>query len=573
MDFKQALIDIEKELDKKAESLTVWETSFQNIISQILLGIDAVVKMKGIEIAIDHCSRLSYVFELIKRKSAKGKITSTTEAILSIDTKYIDDIKFLIAYAHFCMLMPQIHRGYLVPVKIEDKFIKIDYSSPETEYAELIDRLYAYISLQVAVSFKEEKQLDEYLNQKALNHDTTFSGSDAMWVKKLYEYFKTYSINVEVLPSDVLRDGIGLDYNEYISFTSTIKAFSYYWLRLGYRYYDHAMLVKGTSADLADQLMSEYFEFMVNCHDFKFVGFYMTISGLSKEKVISGISHYLSIYTNNTGEPFSEKAYCGEGFLPPFILFDKHIISSVYASFYMLNLNNVLYSINKMQPKLFDEKISQHLEPTLINQLVYLFSSLHGVSTRKNVNYSKGELDLLVLSEVDNTCLVIQVKATIAPDSSRSVDRVQTRALEGIGQVNTFRETSMNEKLKIVNDSFGISFTNLSFIDILVVRSCAGSELIWKKNDEVRIANYTLLASIIANKLKANDNSIAHFDDSIKSAQEELIKKSSFKKEYQNLQIGEYTLRFPNIETDLSAVVSLNFRLYEFLPDFERSHS
>jgi len=44
-------------------------------------------------------------------------------------------------------------------------------------------------------------------------------------------------------------------------------------------------------------------------------------------------------------------------------------------------------------------------------------------------------------------------------------------------------------------------------------------------------------------------------------------------KEYQNLQIGEYGLRCPNTEIILLGIISLNFRSYEFLPDFERSHS
>jgi len=575
MSIESALIAIEKELDNKVNSLSIWEVPFQTIISQLLLGIDAVANQKDIETAIDYCSRLSYIYNIVKNKSAKAGIISTSEAIQSIDAKYIDDIKFLNAYAHFCLLMPQIHRGCLVPIKIEDKFIELDYSSQETEFAEIIDSLYSLISLQFAVRYNKENQLIEYFDNKILNPtiNTSLSAIDFLWIKELYEHFKIYSLNIEVLPSKVLEEVIGMDFKEYISFVSTIRAFSYYWLKLGSCFLKHSLQLKESNPELSNKLMTEYFEFMVNAHDFKILGFFMEISNLSLNKVIKGISHYLSIYTNNTGVKFTEKAFCGDGFFPPFILFDKCFISSVYASFYMLNINNILYSINKLQPKLFNEKVSKHLEPTLINQLIYLFSSLDGIETRKNINYSKGEIDLIVLSEKENTCLIIQVKATIAPDSSRTVERVQTRSLEGIDQIDKFRQISIDEKLNIVNECFNKSFTELNFIDLLVVRSCAGSETIWKKNDEVKIANYALLVSITAKKLKNKDYSIMQFESEIKAAQEELIRKSSFKKEFNNLIIGDYTFRFPNLDFNMLELCSSNFSSFEFLPEYDRSHS
>ncbi len=88
----------------------------------------------------------------------------------------------------------------------------------------------------------------------------------------------------------------------------------------------------------------------------------------------------------------------------------------------MLTINNILYSVNKKDTKTFDQELSGHLEPTLINQLNYIFTSLCDVQIRKNVNYPGSEIDLLVFSPSENICLVIQVKVLIYKDLLDSIE-------------------------------------------------------------------------------------------------------------------------------------------------------
>jgi hypothetical protein len=569
--MKQRLVELEKDLDNKVGTLPIWQNSFQTILSLLLLAIDTVDKSKGRDTAMDYSSRLSYIFKMVKSKAAKEDIVNSTNAILSLDPAHVEDINFLIAYAHFSMLMPQIHRGTLAPTKIEGNTIELDYTSSEVEFAELIDKLYSFISLQAAVSYNREDELYQHLYRKVTLNDTTFSVADAMWVQSMSEYYRQYVIVIEILPSAVLKEGIGFTYNEYLSFTATIRAFADYFLALGKAYYHQANSTKDET--LANNLMSEYFEHLVCCLNFKFISFFMNVSGLSKEKLMKGLSYYLSIYSNNTKEKFVENSFCGEGFFPPFCLMDQSLIFSPHACRYMLNVNNALYSLNKRNTKLFDDKISQHLEPTLINQLEYLFTSLKGIKTAKNIKYEKSEIDLLVLSEQEQVCLVVQVKSTIAPDSSRTVDRVQGRALEGIDQINLFNTLSAEEKIQIIYAAFKTKLTEVSTVDLLVVRSSAGSDKIWSFNDKVRIANYTLLAWIISEMIEVNDYAILNFTQRIKRAQDELVRLSKWQKDYENLKIGDYTIRLPNLNIDMSEIVPINFRTYKNLPEFEKSHS
>jgi len=486
----EQILKIEQELDEKLKNLAIWKLPFQTILSWLLMTIDEVDRSKGADTAIDFCSRLSYIYKYVKQYASKEPLNSTTNSVLSFDRKYIGDINFLIAYAHFSLLVPQVRRGVMGIIAVNANTVELDYVSKETEHAELIDRLYSYISLQAMVTYPKEEQLKHFLSKKADEISTLFNGEDAHWVKDMSDFFKQYHITVEVLPSKLLEDVLGFSFQDYLSFKGAVRAFGEYHLQLAKAFFALANAEKA-NPERADSLMSQYFENIVNCLDFKFIGFYMTISGLSKDKVLKLMSYYLSIYINNTGEKFVERGFCGEGFYPPFTLFDTHLIWSPYAVRYMLTINNILYSVNKKDTKTFDEKLSSHLEPTLINQLEYLFTSLQGVRVRKNINYPGSEIDLLVYSPSENICIVIQVKATIAPDSSRTVDRVQDRALEGVQQINHFRALENNAKQEIVNKAFEVKQTNTVFIDLLVVRSCAGSELIWKHNEDIKITNYT----------------------------------------------------------------------------------
>ena len=569
--MKKKLEALEQELDQQLNALPIWQASFQSILSTLLLVIDNVGRSKGVDTAMDYCSRLSYLFYKIREKAANQKVEKSSSAIMRLVDAHAADVTFLNAYAHFSMLMPQIHRGTIVPIKVEGNVYDLDYASEAVERAELMDKLYAAISLQVALTYKKEDDLYRFLYKKVTLNDTQFGYQDAKWVNDMTDYYKQFVFTIEVLPSAVLEQAIGLTYPEYVSLTAAIRAHAEYFLTLATAYLDQSR--SSTHEQMRDEFMIEYFENIVCCLNSNFVGFFMNMSGLSKRKLLKGLSNYMTIYFNNTDENFVENAYCGDGFFPPICLMDKFIIFSPHSCRYMLNVNNALYSLNKKNPDHFNNNISHHLEPTLVNQLEYIFSTIPGLKTAKNVHYDKSEIDLLVLSEKEKVCLVVQVKATIAPDSSRTVQNVQGRALEGIEQIDLFNGLPGEQKLAVINQEFKTNLNEIDTVDLLAVRSSAGSVKIWQHNDRVRIANYALLGWIISGMVEGKDYAISNFADRVKAAQDELVALSKWKKEMQDLKIGDSTMRMPNLNIDMNEILPINFRSYKHLPDMEKSHS
>lgn len=468
MDLKQQLIEIEKELDDQVKALDIWELPFQSILSMLLLTIDNIATRGQKDTAMDYASRLSYIYPLIKANAAKSPLTPTTEAILKGDAGvYINDINFLNAYAHFCLLIPQIRKDLMEVKSIDGTNIQLGYPSKEVEFSETIDRLYSYLALQLVVEFPQHK-IEAYTQWKVELDPDTVSAKDFAFIKHIFEHYNQYFILIKALPEDVFSEMTGLSYGEYHALSAAVRAFSDFFSALAKVFRQRAE--KTTNPELANHLMSRYFEWAVCCLTHKSLGWFAGMTDLSIKKLDNFLSFYMQIYSDTTGESFKDRSFCGEGFFPPFTLLEDHAIYSPYACRHMLTINNILYSINKKQKKFFDEKISAHLEPTLICQLTYLFSSLPNISTKANINYNGGEIDFMVLSEQENIVLCFQVKSTIAPDSSRTVERVTDRVLEGMQQIAQFDQLPDADKQNIINGAFEKGLQNTQVINLLVTR-------------------------------------------------------------------------------------------------------
>ena len=218
---------------------------------------------------------------------------------------------------------------------------------------------------------------------------------------------------------------------------------------------------------------------------------------------------------------------------------------------------------------MFDDEISQHLEPVLICQLQYIFSFLKDTISVKNINFKGGELDLVILSETENVAICIQVKSTIAPDSSRTVERVTDRALEGIEQIKLFDSFEPEIKQEIINSAFGKKLDNTKLINMLVVRSCAGSVKAWSYNDKYKIVNYSFLSWLIATKVENSNFSITEFEKEISEAQNKLLKLGNVQEVYELLIISKFKIRFPNLNSDIQPLFSMNIKALEYLREFE----
>lgn len=567
--MKENLVEIEKQIDTILEELSIWKLSFQDIYSTLLLMTEKIDYDGNKDTAMDYLSRISLIYPTIKKLAQDIEIESTTTSILKTGNKqFLEDINFLIAYAHFSLLMPQIHRNVLSVNQVSEFCFELDFANDNIKNSELIDKLYSTISLQISFSSKELDNIKLHTNRKAKERDYNLNYFDFKLVNKLFEHHKKFYFNIQVLPDEIIESKLGFNHNDFILFSSALKAFSDYFIVLA-RSYKEQINEEQYSPEENDKLMSEYMEWSVCCLKYQALGWFLGASGLNKDKFDVILSYFIDIYSNETGIQFQENSSCGEGYLPPITLIEKSIIFSPHALRYLVNFNNILYSINQKNKKLFDDEISQHLEPTLINQLEYLFAEFNDLEVRKNVKYAKSEIDMLLLSKKENICITIQAKTTIAPDSTRSVARVQDRTLEAFKQINIFESLSHQEKKDILNREYDINIDDIKFINLIVVRSCAGSDKAWEINDKYKIVNYSLISKVLCDKLKNKDFEFSNFEDEISTKQKELIDLSNWRIEYETLKIDKYEIKFPNIFFDDNKIIPHNLPTFKCFPKLE----
>ncbi|TIL42761.1 MAG: hypothetical protein E5Y86_25465 [Mesorhizobium sp.] len=112
----------------------------------------------------------------------------------------------------------------------------------------------------------------------------------------------------------------------------------------------------------------------------------------------------------------------------------------------------MLYSLVQTDKKKFDNVVSRHLEPTLLEDASRFLSGLPGVEIRKNVHWERGEIDILADYEASNSAFQLQAKAGMPPQGARMVAQVESRTLKAAKQV--VRDNARQLKFKSESTGF-----------------------------------------------------------------------------------------------------------------------
>jgi len=169
----------------------------------------------------------------------------------------------------------------------------------------------------------------------------------------------------------------------------------------------------------------------------------------------------------------------GEGFFPPFLRLGNALFFSPHAIKRTMPERNLLYSLIKTDKNKFANAVSSHLEPARLEDAAEFLSGLLGIEIRKNVNWEKGEIDLLAYHEASNSALQLQAKAGVPPQGARMVAQLESRTLEAAKQVERFLGLSGGEKDGICSSAIGRKLLGVSWRSGILVRTCLGTEKAW----------------------------------------------------------------------------------------------
>lgn len=200
-----------------------------------------------------------------------------------------------------------------------------------------------------------------------------------------------------------------------------------------------------------------------------------------------------------------ETTGAGEGFFPPFLKLGDSLLFSPHAIKRTMPERNLLYTISRKQNEKFNNVVSSHLEPALLDDAAQFLETLPGVEVRKNVNWRKGELDLLAYHEGSNSAFQIQAKAGVPPQGARMVAQVESRTLEAVEQINRFLEADAEERGAICSSALGRKVSGVTWSSGVLVRTCLGTENAWNAINECVPLNPVLLRSAASSLSKSSD--------------------------------------------------------------------
>lgn len=432
-------------------------------------------------------SRYSYLLNVLDRCPEEPVGASAADALspFTDDVTLLHDQLYLVQYGHVCELLPEVRRGWYV-VTTTDEGFRLDHPSNEFAAAEARDTVLADVTLPYAIRPPANDILfDAACVKKALEPSVIAE------IVEYAEHFRHSDFEVALFPDAAWQEAFGVTEDDFLRFQAFWLALSEAWLRMG-----EAVRRRLTANPDDEALGDEYLEWVVPYLDHQFV------AGLASATTdISGDAYdrLMQFYSHTTGS-----AIGGDGFFPPLHPLGDGLLFAPAAVQLMLGSRNVAYGLNRADPDRFAAVLSDHLEPFLLSKADSILSRLGGVEVRTNVSWPEGEIDLLAYDPALNVALHVQAKAPVPPQGARMTRAVETRAREGLSQLARFRALPQAEIDRIVGSAFERRVADVGVFDMLLVRTCLGTQLLWAELGGVAPANLHVLAAAVDRIVERN---------------------------------------------------------------------
>ena len=473
----EELQEFEKEVDTQIAKLSIWKQPIRSVLSLIYLSADGQYvgrrfdrkRPRNEEVGTAMIDRMSYTAQFFN-KCSREVGTDIDDALSVVDDQFRKDIEQLLGYAHFCEIMPLVRRGFF---SIESHATGFVLKHPNEE-------------------FVRHEENDTLMSEMALPHELAPPPcpiknctrmikawpqipSDALIevLKEAYEHYIASVFEFPLLSEEAFQEGFAFSRADFIRMRAGLMAYADFCLGMA----DAAeklsahVFTRPKRRAILQREVREWAAPLLNREHI--VGLAAGLSGvdpLTAERIVD-------LFTINPDNVDSSGV--GEGFFPPFLRLSDALLFSPHALKRMMPERNLLYGMVRTDKRTFDNVVSSHLEPAVIEDAVLLLSKLAGVEVRRNVNWDKGEIDLLAYHAPSNSAFQVQAKAGVPPQGARMVAHVQSRTLEAAKQVERFLSLSGDEKDAVCSSAFGRTLSGVSWSSGILVRTCLGTEKAW----------------------------------------------------------------------------------------------
>lgn len=492
---KADLLALENAADNHAASLSVFTLPIRAPYS----GLAAIVS------ALQHgprprplaasnwASRLSYLASLLARCPSEPTGSSTVEALEAYYQTDYDrsQTRFLVAYAHFSELMPEVHRDYY-DVRTTGRGFRLEHRSKAFADDEARDIILSELALPFMDLVSSAMPIRRALLEAGLaarDFGVRLSGAVAGNLLLLTYFYEQSACEISLMGDSGYVAVIGTGQRAFSRLQAAIFAFGDYASILGDR-----LAAMGGEDNVAEAL-----EWRTLCwRENPLLGLLQALGhGALTSRDIDSILELFSIDFRKTRPDVS---HAGDGFFPPIVLVPGAVLVNTDLMRMTFQSRNLLYALNRRDRTTFDNVVSSKLEPHLLEQCAAVLQALPGVQVGRNVRWTngdiRGEIDLLAYDKQANVAVHAQAKAAMPPHGARLVQRLEGRVEEGLEQLRRFRESGAPVIDRTVATAFGVPVTAVELVDVVLVRTSIGTGRVREGVSDVAFITLALLALV-----------------------------------------------------------------------------
>jgi len=488
----QELIEHEKKADAIVEAMPYWTqpvrvvlTGLYSLIDQMIHGpIDGTTRASeagGESVA----NRLSHIATFLSRCPTEPipSANDSMKLFAAVDPGFAHS-RELVSYAHFCELMPEARKQRYHITRRPGGF---DLTQPSAAFAEAEtkDILLSELALAHRAGTPPKVSVRIALltgwlevHPQAKKH---FPGIHADVLAELYEFAYRAVVEPPILTDAGFRAAVGCSLEEFVRFRSAMIAMSDFCQLMGS--WHRGELQKGNRRE---EVTHEYAEWTSICwmKDYFFDSI-RQMAGLSAEQC----ERLLCVYgiDMTTAAPVVDHAR--DGFFPPiwclpgYVLFNADVLGRSVSS------RNLAFVLNRLEKEKFNNLVSEHLEPQLIQSAIDILAGAGGeIVCIPNIPWSvgnlRGQIDLLVYFPAANVAWHVQAKGALPPHGARMVFALEERVNTALEQLSRFGGLPGSEQSRIISERLGRRITPARIVEVVLLRTCAGTARVWDRKDD-----------------------------------------------------------------------------------------
>ncbi|MHA7777898.1 hypothetical protein [Roseibium sp. M-1] len=541
----------ESRADAEIAKLALWRQPIRTILSSIYLSADGHYiggrfNRKGPrddEVGTAIITRMSYVLELFATCS-RAIGADLEDAMSVVDERFATEMAQVLGYAHFSEIMPLAWRGFFV----------VDHEPP------------AFIFRHPDDDFVRYEENDILMSEMVLPHDLTpppypienckkmnkawphLPGDSLIEVLKgALDHYLDNLFELPLLSDAAFAESFDFSRVDFVRTRAALMSYADFCLGMADAAEVHAArAVTRPRRSMLQKEVGEWVAPLLNRNHI--IGTAAGLSGVDPDKTESIVDLFTLDLDNLKRSGF------GEGFFPPFLRLENALLFSPHAVKRMMPERNLLYAMLRTDQERFDNVVSQHLEPALLDDAARYLAGQPDVEVTTNHNWDQGEIDLLAFHEPSNSALQLQAKAAVPPQGARMVAQVESRTREAAEQISRFLALESATKDSIATAAFGRPLSAVTWSSGVLARTCLGTQKAWEAIGAYVPLNLVLLRAAVKRLQESGAFTFANLGTSVEDELASLRAKAALGWQTKDFTLLDTKIDLPLLDLDYASI-------------------